>query len=116
VLKQDCTNKDEFSSQENTLFKKNGKNWDTTHRKKICRYYRSSTKTKISKKQKKTNKSKIQKSENEEIGKSKYKSTKFAKRLHNTSCIFAALSHSKHAPQFQNETGNRNCHCGSQNA
>ena len=43
-------------------------------------------------KTKKTNKSKIQKSENEEIGKSKYKSTKFAKRLHNTSCIFAALS------------------------
>ena len=43
-------------------------------------------------KNKKTNKSKIQKSENEEIGKSKYKSTKFAKRLHNTSCIFAALS------------------------
>ena len=44
------------------------------------------------KQKKKTNKSKIQKSENEEIGKSKYKSTKFAKRLHNTSCIFAALS------------------------
>ena len=49
-------------------------------------------KQKFRKNKKKTNKSKVQKSENEEIGKSKYKSTKFAKRLHNTSCIFAALS------------------------
>ena len=50
---------------------------------------------------KKTNKSKVQKSENEEIGKSKYKSTKFAKRLHNTSCICSVKPTPNMHPSFE---------------
>jgi hypothetical protein len=73
-------------------FSKKWRNWDSTHRRKSADIIDPVQKQKFRKKTKKTNKSKVQKSEKEEIGKSKYKSTKFAKRLHNTSCIFAALS------------------------
>ena len=92
MLTQDCTNKDEFSSQENTLFKKMAKTGIRHIAEKSADIIDPVQKQKFRKKTKKTNKSKVQKSEKEEIGKSKYKSTKFAKRLHNTSCIFAALS------------------------
>ena len=80
MLTQDCTNKDEFSSQENTLFKKMAKTGIRHIAKKSADIIDPVQKQKF-RKTKKTNKSKIQKSENEEIGKSKYKSTKFAKRL-----------------------------------
>jgi hypothetical protein len=52
VLTQDCTNKDEFSSQENTLFKK-WQNWDSTHRRKSADIIDPVQKQKFRKKQKK---------------------------------------------------------------
>jgi len=91
VLTQDCTNKDEFSSQENTLFKKMAKTGIRHIAEKSADIIDPVQKQKFREKQK-NEQIKDSKSENEEIGKSKYKSTKFAKRLHNTSCIFAALS------------------------
>jgi hypothetical protein len=86
---------------------------------KICRYYRSSTKTKNSKKNKneQIECSNIRKRKNRKIENTI--STKLAKgyiRILIRHAYLHRQAGSKNAPQFLKETGNMDCHCGSQNA